>query len=117
MTGRLLRWADAAAHILYWPTGLGRQSARFRWHHRIHLIPGRLLALVCDRYEAWLLEGSDDFYEDDEPVERVLAKFRDNPDRGVTAPPSGWRCPHMAVSSSSSLRVRFGCGCTPAPIG
>lgn len=45
------QWVDAAAHFLYCPTMLGRDSARTRWHHRIHLIPGRLLAWVCDRYD------------------------------------------------------------------
>lgn len=45
------QWVDAVAHFLYCPTMLGRYAARERWHHRIHLIPGRLLAWVCDRYD------------------------------------------------------------------
>lgn len=45
---------DRLAHVLYCPTMLGRQSARARWHHRIHLIPGRWLTAVCDRYDRWL---------------------------------------------------------------
>lgn len=42
---------DALAHLLYCPTLGGRHCARARWHHRIHLIPGWLLALVCARRE------------------------------------------------------------------
>lgn len=42
---------DAVAHVLYCPTMLGRRSARTRWHHRVHLIPGRLVGWVCDRYD------------------------------------------------------------------
>lgn len=43
--------ADALAHALYCPTMLGSRSGRTRWHHGIHLIPGRWLKWVCDRYE------------------------------------------------------------------
>jgi hypothetical protein len=45
---------DAVAHFLYAPTMLGRRCARARWHHRLHLIPGRLLRAVCAAYEAEL---------------------------------------------------------------
>ncbi|MFC9973543.1 hypothetical protein ACFVH6_21880 [Spirillospora sp. NPDC127200] len=41
------RTADTVAHLLYCPTMLGRRAARARWHHNIHLIPGRLLAWIC----------------------------------------------------------------------
>jgi hypothetical protein len=45
---------DSLAHLLYAPTMMGRRCARARWHHRIHLIPGPVLAWVCDRYDVWL---------------------------------------------------------------
>lgn len=38
---------DTLAHALYCPTLAGKRCARTRWHRRIHLIPGRLLALAC----------------------------------------------------------------------
>ena len=41
------RFVDAAAHFLYCPTMLGRRSARARWHHNIHLLPGWALECVC----------------------------------------------------------------------
>jgi len=44
--GRML---DDLAHFLYCPTMLGRRSARYKPHHRIHLIPGRWLEKVCER--------------------------------------------------------------------
>lgn len=47
----VIAMADSLVHFLYCPTMLGRRSARARWHHRIHLIPGAFLAAVCDRYE------------------------------------------------------------------
>jgi hypothetical protein len=40
---------DSAAHFLYCPAMLGKRSAVARWYHGIHLIPGALLAVVCDR--------------------------------------------------------------------
>lgn len=43
--------ADALAHLLYCPTMLGSRCRRYRWHHNIHLIPGRWLAYVCDHYD------------------------------------------------------------------
>lgn len=51
---RLFMALDGLAHMLYAPTMLGRRSGRTRWHHRVHLIPGRLLGWVCDRYDLWL---------------------------------------------------------------
>lgn len=45
------QWADSLAHFLYCPTMLGRRAARARWHHRLHLIPGFLLAKACDAYD------------------------------------------------------------------
>ncbi|HYJ33809.1 MAG TPA: hypothetical protein VE326_11370 [Candidatus Binatia bacterium] len=45
---------DTLAHFLYCPTMFFRRCARERWHHRIHLMPGRWLAPICDRYERWL---------------------------------------------------------------
>ena len=48
------------AHFLYCPTTLGRQVAVGRWHHRIHLIPARLLAQLCDRLDIAL-----GLYDDD----------------------------------------------------
>ena len=51
---RLWQAIDDAAHILYQPTALGDRAAALRWHHRVHLIPGRALAWVCDRYDVAL---------------------------------------------------------------
>jgi hypothetical protein len=48
---RFLAATDWLAHVLYCPTMLGRRCVRARWHHNIHLIPGWLLAWVCDRYD------------------------------------------------------------------
>lgn len=48
---KILAVADHIAHVLHCPTMLGRRSARARWHHRIHLIPGVFLAAICDRYD------------------------------------------------------------------
>lgn len=49
---RVIQAADSAAHFLYEPTMFGRRVARARWHHHLHLIPGWLLKVVCDRFEA-----------------------------------------------------------------
>ena len=63
---------DAVAHFLYVPTMGGRRSARTRWHHRIHLIPGALLSLICDAYEARLSEVEfDEMWRSGEPVQVV----------------------------------------------
>jgi hypothetical protein len=51
---------DGVAHFLYCPTMLGRRVAVARWHHRIHLIPGHLLARACDRYDRALGATEDD---------------------------------------------------------
>ena len=48
---------DSIAHVLYAPTMHGRQIAVARWHHHIHLIPGWLFGLICDRFEASLWRG------------------------------------------------------------
>lgn len=29
----------------------GRRLAAARWHHRIHLLPGWLLSMICDRFD------------------------------------------------------------------
>ena len=42
---------DRVAHFLYRPTTGGNLAVRDRWHHHIHLIPDRLLAVACDRYD------------------------------------------------------------------
>ena len=42
---------DTTAHVLYCPSMAGRRTARARWHHRLHLIPGWVLSPVCDRYD------------------------------------------------------------------
>jgi hypothetical protein len=42
---------DSAAHVLYAPTALGKRCLPQRWHHHLHLIPGRLLARICDAYD------------------------------------------------------------------
>lgn len=35
------------ASFLYCPTMLGATCRRTRWHHSIHLIPGRLFERIC----------------------------------------------------------------------
>ena len=45
------RVIDTVAHALYCPTMHGKRCVRAHWHHRIHLIPGRLLRPVCDRLD------------------------------------------------------------------
>lgn len=51
MTGKLLAATDRVAHFLYEPTRLGQNLSVARWHHRIHLVPHRLIKPLCDRYE------------------------------------------------------------------
>ena len=52
------------------------------------------------------------FYEDDEPVEDVLAAFETATERGVTHQPVAYRCQHFEVSSSDLAGVPVaGCGC------
>jgi hypothetical protein len=51
VTARLWQAADSAAHFLYCPGMGARRSARARWHHRVHLIPGCLLRLACGRLD------------------------------------------------------------------
>ena len=62
MNGSLLRFADSVAHILFCPLMLGRRSVRARWYHRIHLIPGRALAAICDRYDRMLGVTDEEMY-------------------------------------------------------
>lgn len=50
--------ADSAAHFLYCPGMGARRSARARWHHRVHLIPGFLLRLACNRLDHAAREAS-----------------------------------------------------------
>lgn len=54
---RLTRLLDHVGHFLYCPTMLGRRHAVARWHYRVHLIPGRLLSVICDRYDRALGVG------------------------------------------------------------
>lgn len=51
---KLFMALDGLAHFLYVPTALGRRAVRTRWHHRIHLIPDRLLGWACNRLDLWL---------------------------------------------------------------
>lgn len=51
---KLFSALDWLAHLLYAPTMLGHRSGRTRWHHRIHLIPDRVLGWVCNRFDLWL---------------------------------------------------------------
>jgi hypothetical protein len=51
---------DWTAHFLYCPTMGGRRHARARWHHRVHLIPGRVLRRACDRYDRELGVADDE---------------------------------------------------------
>lgn len=51
MTGRLLALADRIAHFAYEPTRLSRDLTVARWHHRLHLVPHRLIEPICDRYD------------------------------------------------------------------
>ena len=51
MAARFWKIADDVAHAVYCPGMAGRRAARARWYHRIHLMPGRALGLVCDRYD------------------------------------------------------------------
>lgn len=89
---RCLSRADAVAHALYSPFMAGRRIAAARWYHRIHLIPGRLLAVVCDRHERG-----------------VWASFPE---------PCGWTCEHFTISAvpaSAVGRLVVSCGCEMQP--
>jgi hypothetical protein len=65
---------------------------------------------------------SGDFYEDDEPVEDLIAAF----ERGrplVTSPnpasdtSHGWCCKHYSLTSSHDVgRPTSGCGCVMTPL-
>lgn len=35
------------ASFLYCPTMFGAKCRRTRWHHSVHLIPGRLFERIC----------------------------------------------------------------------
>lgn len=73
---------DAVAHVLYSPGMLGQRVVRERWYHRIHLIPARLMAYICDRFEA-RLQTTGTFYETDEDFLAALdaVPYRPGPDR------------------------------------
>ena len=116
---KLYGWVDAVAHFLYCPAMLGRRCVRARWYHDVHLIPGRWLAAVCDRYDRWLdvAEDENDFW-DDEPVEKVLAEFNALP-KGKTVTPVGFRCEHVTMTAGGGIfigRPTAWCGCTMAPV-
>lgn len=64
MRARLLEVLDSVAHFLHTPTMAGKRVARARWHHHIHLIPGWLLKLVCDRHDRNIWAQFDDGAED-----------------------------------------------------
>jgi hypothetical protein len=51
---------DWVAHFLYCPLMFGRRSARYRWWHRIHLIPGGLLSVACGAYDRRLGASEDE---------------------------------------------------------
>lgn len=57
-----MRLVDWLAHMLYEPALLGRRAGAVRlpWAHRVHLIPGRWLEWVCDRYDRRLGVGEDE---------------------------------------------------------
>lgn len=114
--GGLLGRLDAVAHFLYAPT-LRSRAARARWHHHIHLIPGRLLQAVCDRYEQRLLSAG--FYEKDEPVGEAVTAF-ENGDGGTTGHPQPsrtYQCPHMTASGPlTGPPVSSMCDCEPVLI-
>lgn len=48
---RVARLLDHAGHLLYAPAAGGNLAVRERWYHHVHLIPGALLGVVCDRYD------------------------------------------------------------------
>ena len=59
-----------------------------------------------------------DFYEDDEPVEKLLAAFEAAP-KGKTVVPVGFRCEHWTMTAGGGIftgRPTVGCGCTMTPI-
>lgn len=120
---------DAVAHFLHCPTMLGRRSARYRWHHNIHLIPGFALAWICDRYELAmgvtpeeLRRDRQDAADADEamadpspriPMDSILARYAERP------LPSGYACPHgsIGISSNATLsNATCGHGCTMQPV-
>lgn len=94
---RMFQAIDRAAHFLYCPTMGGRLAARTRWHHRIHLIPGRLLGWICNRFDLFIgvepeelhrpRKGAAEFYEEDESVADLIRAFDNAKERGRTAPP------------------------------
>jgi hypothetical protein len=123
----MLRALDTIAHFLYCPAMAGRRIVRARWYHRIHLIPGRLLARICDRYEGRLLASSAEHDGLPESMRREIAdRHRDEVVEGsgaAVAPlrlPDSYRCDHMSVSIGGAARwtavPEFNCGCRAAPV-
>jgi hypothetical protein len=109
----VLRALDTIAHFLYCPAMAGRRIVQARWYHRIHLIPGWLLARICDRYEERLLAPVGD-----ESTAEILAAF-ERGEKFQTVVPSGFRCDHMDVAIAGARWTavpEFGCGCRPAPV-
>lgn len=101
------RLLDTMAHFLYAPTLRGK-AARARWHHHIHLIPGWLLAWICDRYERAL-----GVYEEDEPVDDIIRAYEDG-EGGVTGHPQPTRtyaCEHMVIAGPLTGPPEGYCGC------
>lgn len=80
--------------------------------HRIHLIPGRLLGRVCDRYDRWL--GV------------TKAELDAELDAMADLRPVGYRCEHMHMTTGAVVTlpggpapsIRGACwhGCTMTPI-
>lgn len=62
MRFRLARRLDDVAHFLYRPTSGGNLAIRSRWHHHVHLIPERLLGIVCDNYDRALGVTEDEMW-------------------------------------------------------
>jgi hypothetical protein len=135
MEAPVKRAIDSAAHFLYCPGMLGRRLAIARWYHRVHLIPGWLLKLVCDRFEhsvwaefdtpedetdAMMADATEAFYEEDEPVEKVIAAFNTG-EKGVTAKPVGWKCQHLTMTATlpgilPSPPIVSWCDCEMQPV-
>lgn len=63
MRARTWEWLDRVGHILYEPTNIGRRVHRHdhRWHHNLHVLPGRVVGWICHRYDMAL-----GLYDDDE---------------------------------------------------
>jgi hypothetical protein len=70
---------------------------------------------VQGRLREWIggPELMTDFYEEDEPVEKLLAAFEAG-EKGKTAVPVGFRCEHMSMTAGGGIftgRPTAWCGC------